>query len=88
MIRSLTEKNGKTRILGRDSIAFQNFLNNMRLVDIETINGPFTWNNKKGRAFQVASKLERFIILEDLFLTSLDLTTVILPFGGSDHWHI
>ena len=62
MIKSLTEKKGGTRILGKDSTTFQNFLNNMGLVDIETINGTFTWNNKMGGASQVASKLDRFII--------------------------
>lgn len=48
MIRSLSEKKGGTRSLGRDSIAFQNFIKTMRLVDIETSNGMFTRNNKKG----------------------------------------
>jgi len=41
---------------------------NMGLVDTETINGTFTWNNK---ASQVASKLDRFIISEDLLLIRL-----------------
>jgi len=60
----------------------------MRLVDIETINGTFTWNKKRGGASQVASKLDRFIILEDLLLTGPDLTASILPFGDSNHWPI
>jgi len=85
MIRSLTEKKSGTRTLGRDSIAFQNFLIDMRLVDTETINGTFTWNNKRGGASQVASKLDRFIISEDLHLISLDMSALILPFGGLDH---
>ena len=62
MIRSLTEKKSGTRQLGRDSIAFQNFMNNMGLVDTEIVNGTFTWNNRRGGAFQVASKLDKFII--------------------------
>jgi len=41
MIRS-PKKKGGTRILGRDSITFQNFLNDMRLVDMETKNGTST----------------------------------------------
>lgn len=88
MIKSLTEKKGGTRTLERDPITFQNFLNNMRLVDMETINGTFTWNNKRGGASQVSSKLERFIILEDLLLIGCIMTTFILPFRGSDHWPI
>eukprot|EP00253_Pinus_taeda_P019478 PITA_19478 len=88
MIRSLSEKKGGTRQLGRDSEAFQDFIMTMGVVDTETINGTFTWNNKKGGASQVASKLDRFIIFEDLLLTRPAITTFILPFGVLDHWPI
>lgn len=60
MIKSLTEKKGGTRTLGKDSIAFLNFINKMTLVDVEILNGTFTWNNKRGWASQVAFKLDRF----------------------------
>lgn len=61
---------------------------NMGLMDIETINGTFTWNNKRGGASLVASKLDRFIVSEDLLLTRPTITTSILPFRGSDHWPV
>jgi len=48
MIKSLLEKKGGTRALGKDSLAFQTFINKMKLVDIVMSNGIFTWNNKKG----------------------------------------
>lgn len=60
-------------------------MNNMGLVDTEIINGTFTWNNTRGGSSQIASKLHRFIISEDLLLTGLDVSTLIIPFGGSDH---
>ena len=88
MIISLIEKKGGTRTLGRDSIAFQNFMNNMGLVDTKTVNVTFTWNNKRGGASQVAPKSDRFIISKDLLLTGLDMSALIFPFGGSDHWPI
>lgn len=88
MIKSLTKKKGDTITLGRDFTAFQNFINNMKLVDAETINGTFTWNNKRGGASQVASKLDRFMIPKDLFLIGPDMLALILPFGGSDHWPV
>lgn len=88
MIISLLEKKGGTRQLSRDSIAFQNFIMNMGLVDTETINGTFTWNNKRGGASQVDSKLDRFIVSEDLLLTGPAMTASILPFGGSYHWPV
>ncbi len=61
---------------------------NMGLVDTKKINGTFTWNNKRGGASQVASKLGRFIISEDLFLLGPAMLAYILPFGGSNHCHI
>jgi len=88
MLKSLTEKKGGTRTLSRDSVAFQYFLTNMKLVDMEPNNGIFTWNNKRGGSSQVASTLDRFIISEELLLMGSSLTTLILPFGGSNHWHI
>ena len=42
MLKSLTEKKGGTITLGRDSVAFQHFLTNMKLVDMETNNGIFS----------------------------------------------
>ena len=60
----------------------------MKLVDSETHNGHFTWNNKRGGEAQVASKLDRFLISEELVLTNREITTSVLPFGGSDHWLI
>jgi len=60
----------------------------MKLVDITTNNGIFTWNNKGGGESQVASKLDRFMISEDLMLNNKEISARILPFGGSDHWPI
>ena len=59
---------------------------NIGLVDTETINGTFMWNNKRGGAFQVALKLDIFIVSEDLLLIGPVVRTSILPFGGSYHW--
>lgn len=42
MIKSLSEKKGGTIIVGKDSLAFQMFIDNMKLVDIVTSNGLFT----------------------------------------------
>eukprot|EP00253_Pinus_taeda_P032141 PITA_32141 len=85
MIKSLSEKKGGT--LNKDS-AFQSFTDNMKLVDSESDNGLFTWNNKRGGEALVASKLDRFMILEELMLLNREITVRVLPFGGSDHWPI
>ena len=83
--KSLTEKKGGTRVLGKDSVAFQTFIDEMKLVDIEMYNGIFTWKNKRGGKAQVASKLDRFIISEDLMLNNKEMVAGVVPFGGSNH---
>jgi len=88
MIKSLSEKKGGTRTLNKDSSAFQIFTDNMKLVDMETNNRCFTCNNKRGGESQVASKLDRFIISEDLMLIDKEITARVLPFGGSYHWPV
>ena len=47
MIKSLLEKKGGTKTLNKDSLAFQTFMDSMKLVDIVSSNGLFTWNNKE-----------------------------------------
>lgn len=86
MIIYLSEKKGGTRSLNKYSSTFQIFLEDMKLVDIETNNGFYTWNNKRGGDSQVASKLDIFMIFEDLMLLDKEIMTKILPFGGSDRW--
>eukprot|EP00253_Pinus_taeda_P007550 PITA_07550 len=73
MIRSLSEKKGGTRALNKDSSAFQSFSKNMKLVDIETNNGLCTWNNKRGGDSQVASKIDKFMISEELMLLDKEI---------------
>jgi len=85
LIRSLLEKKGGNRSLRNDSLTFQTFRDTMKLVDIDTSNGQFTWNNKRGGESNVASKLNRFIILDDLILLDKEMIVRFLPFGGSDH---
>ena len=57
----------------------------MKLVDIVTSNALFTWNNKRGGESRVASKLDKFIISENLMLIGKEMTTRVLPYEGSDH---
>eukprot|EP00253_Pinus_taeda_P030821 PITA_30821 len=88
MIKSLSEKKWGTRALSKDIVAFQTFSYNMNLVDTNRNTGLFTWNNKRGGESHVASKLDRFIISEDLMLIDKEVTTRFLPFGGLDHWPV
>jgi len=60
----------------------------MKMVDSELSNRLFTWNNKRGGEAQVASKLDRFMISEELMLIDKEISARVIPFGGSDHWPI
>ena len=59
-----------------------------RLVDIPTINGIHTGNNRRGGKHQIASRLDRFLISEQIINRDIFIETMILPTMGSDHWLI
>lgn len=88
MIKSLSGKKGGARALSKYSLALQSFTGNMKLVDSEMSNGLFTWNNKRGGEAHVASKLDMFMKSQELMLIEKEITAIVLPFGGSDHWPI
>lgn len=85
MIRSLQEKRGGIILLDEDLHHFTNFLQSSKLVDQETINGIFTWNNKRGGCSQVASRLDIFLIFEPLFLLGINFEASIFLCHGSNH---
>jgi len=57
----------------------------MKMVDSELSNSLFTRNNKRGGEAHLASKLDRFMISEELMLIDKEISARVLPFGGSDH---
>lgn len=67
---------------------FRELLTDLRLVDITTVNGCFTWNNRRGERYQVASRLDRFLATEALVNLDIYYEAAILPTIGSDHWPI
>eukprot|EP00253_Pinus_taeda_P023451 PITA_23451 len=88
MITSLMEKKGGLRKLNRDGEQFKEFIDNTHLVDVYPKQGSFTWNNRRGGANLISSRLDRFLVSENLLLDGRNLESSILPSGGSDHWPI
>ena len=88
MVFNLGEKKGGVRKLERDSMAFQSTINELKLVEIPTKNAKFTWNNKHGGEKQIASRLDHFLLSEEIYLTSWEIEARILPQVGLDHWPI
>ena len=68
MILTLEEKRGGKNYLEKDSAKFQELIENLRLVDIESGNGTYTWTNKRSGHQQIAWRLDRFLISETLLL--------------------
>jgi exonuclease III len=88
LIRSLEEKKGGSRRLDQDSIDFNSLIDNLNLIDLEAINGTFTWTNRRTGSHQIACKLDRFLISDSLMLEGTTLEASILNTPGSDHWPI
>ena len=54
MIMSLEEKTGGRKRLEQDSGKFKTLPEQLKLVDIENINGTFTWSNRRSGNHHVA----------------------------------
>ena len=65
--------------------AFSECLARGPLIDVEMGNGWFTWNNKRGGEHLVASRLDRFLVSENIMHSTRDIMAVVLPVNGSDH---
>ena len=88
MIKALEEKKGGKSRPDQDMEAFSEMLTEQRLVDIPTINGVYTWNNQRGGKNQIASRLDRFLVSEQILKRDVFIEAKSLPALGSDHWPI
>jgi len=68
--------------------AFRDTIEGLHLVDIPTINGAFTWNKRRGGPQLVASRMDRFLVSEQVISRDIFLEASILPGLGLDHWPI
>jgi len=55
------------------------------MIDINTINGKYTWNHRRGGSRQIASKLDRFLAMEHFLGKDIFYEATILPCQESDH---
>lgn len=62
MIKMIEEKGGGINRPGQDMEEFNEMITEKILVDIPTINGIHTWNNRRGGRNQISSRLDRFLI--------------------------
>ena len=57
-------------------------------MDLETGDGWFTWNNRRGGEYLVASKLDRFLVTESIIRGAREIRANVIPVVGSDHWPV
>eukprot|EP00253_Pinus_taeda_P031160 PITA_31160 len=88
LIRSLEEKKGGIRKMDHFMEKFNDLIDELRLVDIQTINGICTWNNRRGGKNQIVSRLHRFLVSEGIMNKDIFVEAKIMPSLGSDHWPI
>ena len=55
------------------------------LMDVKPSLGKYTWNNKRIGLGHIAARLDCFLVQDSFLLLGLNLSSKILPFGGSDH---
>ena len=65
--------------------SFSEFLSQSLLVDVETGNGWYTWNNKRGGEHLVASHLHRFLVSKNIMHSLGDIMADVLLAAGLDH---
>lgn len=88
MTTSKEEKKGGIKREDLEMERFRDLQTELRMVDIPTINGKFTWNNRRGGNTQIASMLDIFLASEKLIGKDIFYEAYILPSIGSDHWPI
>jgi hypothetical protein len=88
IILMLEENTGGTKRLDQDNGKFRALIDQLKLIDIETRNGIFTWSNQRSAPQHVASRLDLFLISESLLMDDIVLESNILPKAGSDHWPV
>ena len=54
-------------------------------MDVKPSSRKYTWNNKRIGPGHIAARLDRFLVEDSFLLLGLNLSSKILPFGGSDH---
>jgi exonuclease III len=79
IILTLEEKSGGLKCLDQDSNKFHHLIDSLNLIDIETRNGPFTWTNKRAGTQHIASRLDHFLISENIMLEGPLIEADILP---------
>lgn len=88
MTTSKEEKKGGLQREEPEMERFRDIQLELKMIDIHTINGKFTWNNCRGGSKQITCRLDRFLAIEHFIGKDIFYEATILPCQWSDHWSI
>lgn len=88
LITNLQEKKGGTRKMDAHSIRFNSIIHTLKLVDVRTDNGIYTWNNKRIGTQAVASQPDQFLLFESIVTSGGIYNALMIPSSRSYHWPI
>jgi len=88
MITKLEEKQGGRTRMEQENEHFKEFIQNNALINFQYCNGTHTWSNRRTERHQITSKLDRFLLFDNVVHLGGDIAAEILPYAGSDHWPI
>lgn len=83
MITTTIEKKGGLQREDVNMERFRETQTTLHLIDINTINGKYTWNNRRGGNRQIASRLGRFLATKHFLGKDVFYEATILP--SKDH---
>jgi len=78
MLFNMDEKRGGTHRLEVESMHFQALNGKLGLNDMKTLNGLYTWTNRRSGAHQVACQMDRFLLSDSLLMEGTTLEARIL----------
>lgn len=88
MFTKLEENNGGQVKLDIESSHFKDFIQNNWVIDLPFNNGMYTQNNTRSGSQQISSRLDHFLLSDNVINLRGDFTSSILPLSRSNHWPI
>ena len=88
LVRNLDENKGGIRHLNSNSEYFNEFIDNLELVDVRKTNNTFTWNNKRTGDRGITCRLDRFLVFESIMMTGVNIRVIVLTSTGFNHWPV
>lgn len=82
------EKRGGSLVRDPHQEATEDLVNSLNWINIKPLKLKYTWNNRRTNPGDIATHMDRFLILDNLPSSELRFQSSILLWNGSDHRRI